>query len=45
MTYLIDANRLGSQFVIVPSKIVEAETFLWKEIHFLTENGIPWYLP
>ena len=45
MTYLIDANKLGSQFVIVPEKVVEVGTFLWKEIHFLIENSIPWIMP
>ena len=45
MTYLTDANKLGSQFVIVPEKVVEAGTFLWREIHFLIENSIPWIMP
>ena len=45
MKYLEDANSLGSQFVITPEKVVEVGTTLWKEIHFLIENSIPWIMP
>ncbi len=43
-TYLADANKLGSQFVIVPEEVVKISDVLWKEIQFLIQNGIPWYM-
>ncbi len=44
MQYLLDANKLGSQFVLVPDKVVQAGSTFWKEIQFLISKGIPWIL-
>ena len=44
MQYLIDANKLHSQFALVPDKVVKAGSTFWKEIQFLITNGIPWTL-
>lgn len=40
--YLNDAHSLGSQFVIVPDRVVVAGTTLWQEIQYLVEQGIAW---
>ncbi len=45
MTYLKDANSLGSQFVLYPEHVVKELKTLWMEIQYLIENGIPWFLP
>ena len=44
MQYLIDANKLGSQFALVPDWVVKAGTTFWREFQFLLEQGIPWNL-
>ena len=44
MQYIKDAHALGSQFVLVPSKVVQAGFTFWKEIQYLIEHGIPWTL-
>ena len=44
MQYMPDANQLGSAFAVIPEKVVEAGTALWRDIHFLIEHGIPWQL-
>ena len=44
MQYIIDANSLGSQFVLVPDKVVQAGSTFWKEIQLLISKGIPWIL-
>jgi len=43
--YLADANALGSRFVIVTEKIVETVSWLWKELQYLIEHGIPREMP
>ena len=42
MTYLKDANMLGTRFVIYATEVVKNSSGLWKEIQFLIENNIPW---
>ena len=42
MTYLKDANSLGSSFTLVPDFVVKEGGTLWKEIQYLIDNGIPW---
>ena len=42
MTYLKDANYLGSRFVLAPDFVVREGGTFWKEIQYLIENGIPW---
>ncbi|MBQ7761385.1 MAG: RHS repeat-associated core domain-containing protein [Clostridia bacterium] len=42
MTYLKDANALGSKFAIVPDFVVRQGGTFWKEIQYLISNGIPW---
>ncbi len=42
MTYLKDANSLGSRFVLAPDFVVREGGTFWKEIQYLIENGIPW---
>ena len=39
--FISDANKLGSQFVIVSEKVVNFSMWLWEEIKYLIENGIP----
>ena len=43
--YLADANSLGSQFIIVTEKIVKETSWLFREIQYLIEHGIPWEMP
>ena len=40
-TYLADANKLGSQFIIFTDKVTKTTTALWEEIQYLLVNGIP----
>ena len=42
MTYLKDANSLGSHFALTPDFVVREGGTFWKEIQYLIENGIPW---
>ena len=42
--YLVDANALGSQFVIWTEKVTRVTTDLWKEVQYLIEHGISWEL-
>ena len=42
MTYLKDANSLGSRFALAPDFVVREGGTFWKEIQYLIENGIPW---
>ena len=42
MTYLKDANTLGTRFVVYADQVVQAGTGLWHEIHYLIANNIPW---
>jgi hypothetical protein len=44
LQYIKDAYSLGSQFALVPDKIVYEVMTLWREIQYLIENGIPWTL-
>ena len=44
MQYISDAFSLGSQFVLVPDKVVKAGTTLMQEIQYLIDNGIPWIM-
>ena len=44
LQYLIDANSLGSQFVISPEYVVRENGTLWQEIQYLITNNIPWVL-
>ena len=45
LQYLIDANSLGTQFVISPEFVVLSGGTLWMEIQYLISNGIPWIMP
>ena len=45
LQYLIDANSLGTQFVISPEFVVLSDGTLWQEIHYLISNNIPWIMP
>ena len=45
LQYLIDANSLGTQFVISPEFVVLSDGTLWKEIQYLISNSIPWIMP
>ena len=42
MTYLKDANSLGSRFALAPDFVVREGGTFWKEIQYLIENGILW---
>lgn len=42
MTYLKDADSLGSRFVLAPDFVVREGGTFWKEVWYLIENGIPW---
>ena len=45
LQYLIDANSLGTQFVISPEYVVLSTGTLWQEIQYLISNNIPWLMP
>ena len=45
LQYLIDANSLGTQFVISPEFVVRSDGTLWKEIQYLISKMIPWIMP
>lgn len=45
LQYLIDANSLGTQFVISPEFVVLSDGTLWKELQYLISNNIPWIMP
>ena len=40
--YISDAYKLGSQFEIVATRVLDNSRWLWKEIQYLMENNIPW---
>ena len=42
MQYIKDAYSLGSQFALVPARVVKVGTTFMQEIQHLIENGIPW---
>ena len=45
LRYLIDANSLGTNFVISPELVVKSGGTLWNEIQYLISNNIPWIMP
>ena len=45
LLYLIDANSLGTNFVISPEFVVKSGGTLWNEIQYLISNNIPWIMP
>ena len=45
LQYLIDANSLGTNFVISPEFVVKSGGTLWNEIQYLISNNIPWIMP
>jgi len=44
LTYLKDAYRAGSQFVVCPDYVVQSSGSLWQEIQYLIEQGISFFL-
>ncbi len=42
LTYINDAIKLGTQFEIIPNRVVDSGSALYYEIQYLLENVVPW---
>ena len=42
LQYLKDAHSLGSQFEVIPNRVVDSGSMLYYELQYLVEKGIAW---